>query len=56
MSIKCCKNCKNREKYSNHCSLLDRDIRLTDYCSMSEFEERDDVPNCGADMRGEANG
>ena len=44
MSNKCCKNCKHREKYTDHCSLLDRDILLTDYCSLSEFEERDDVP------------
>lgn len=48
----CCKNCKHREKYTKHCSLFDRDILLTDYCSMSVFEERDDVPNCNADVRG----
>lgn len=48
----CCKNCKHREKYTKHCSLLDRDIFLYDYCSMSVFEKRDDVPDYNEDMRG----
>lgn len=53
MSNICCKNCQHREKYTNHCYVLNIDIRLTDHCSLSVFEERDDVPSCGADMRGD---
>ncbi len=47
-----CMNCKHREKYTYHCSVLNRDILLTDYCSMAIFEERKDVPDCRTYTRG----